>query len=85
MNPSNLPFFLTLESVFNFLRSLHPVYPGLATGPESAIDFNQYDLLDLRVCPDVLIVPSRLKQFAKVKKKYLVMCIFHFPHPVLVS
>ncbi|KAG0338313.1 DNA-directed DNA polymerase alpha subunit pol12 [Podila humilis] len=52
---------------------MHPVYPGLATGPESSIDYNQYDLLDLRVCPDVLILPSKLRQFAKTVDNVVVV------------
>ncbi|KAG0206680.1 DNA-directed DNA polymerase alpha subunit pol12 [Mortierella sp. GBA30] len=46
-------------------RNMYPVYPGLTSEIESGVDFNQYDLLDLRVCPDVVILPSKLKHFAK--------------------
>ncbi|KAF9585087.1 DNA-directed DNA polymerase alpha subunit pol12 [Lunasporangiospora selenospora] len=46
-------------------RSLHPVYPGLVSDIEAGIDFNQLDLLDLKVCPDILLLPSKLKHFAK--------------------
>jgi len=46
--------------------SLHPVFPGLASELESGIDYDQYDLMDLRVCPDIVILPSRLRHFAKV-------------------
>ncbi|KAF9172395.1 DNA-directed DNA polymerase alpha subunit pol12 [Mortierella sp. AD010] len=47
-------------------RNMHPVYPGLASDIEGGIDFNQYDLMELRVCPDVVILPSKLKSFAKI-------------------
>ncbi|KAF8972848.1 DNA-directed DNA polymerase alpha subunit pol12 [Entomortierella lignicola] len=47
-------------------RNMHPVYPGLTSEIESGVDFNQYDLMDLRVCPDVVILPSKLKSFAKI-------------------
>lgn len=46
---------------------MHPVYPGLTSDIESGVDFNQYDLLDLKGCPDVVILPSKLKHFAKVQ------------------
>ncbi|GJJ78996.1 DNA polymerase alpha subunit B [Entomortierella parvispora] len=46
-------------------RNLHPVFPGLASELESGIDYDQYDLMDLRVCPDIVILPSRLRHFAK--------------------
>ncbi|KAF9187848.1 DNA polymerase alpha subunit B [Haplosporangium sp. Z 11] len=46
-------------------RHLHPVYPGLTSDVESGVDYNQYDLMDLRVSPDIVIVPSKLKHFAK--------------------
>ncbi|KAG0013498.1 DNA-directed DNA polymerase alpha subunit pol12 [Entomortierella chlamydospora] len=47
-------------------RNMHPVYPGLTSDIEGGIDFNQYDLMELRVCPDVVILPSKLKSFAKI-------------------
>ncbi|KAF9359045.1 DNA-directed DNA polymerase alpha subunit pol12 [Mortierella sp. AD094] len=47
-------------------RNMHPVYPGLTSDIESGVDFNQYDLMDLKVCPDVVILPSKLKSFAKI-------------------
>ncbi|KAI8603184.1 DNA polymerase alpha/epsilon subunit B-domain-containing protein [Dissophora ornata] len=46
-------------------RNMHPVYPGLTSDIESGVDFNQYDLMDLKTCPDVVILPSKLKGFAK--------------------
>ncbi|KAF9375802.1 DNA-directed DNA polymerase alpha subunit pol12 [Podila verticillata] len=76
-NPQNTDRMGRLSKYLVQQRNLHPVYPGLATGPESAIDFNQYDLLDLRVCPDVLIVPSRLKQFAKTVDNVVVVNPHH--------
>ncbi|KAF9142699.1 DNA-directed DNA polymerase alpha subunit pol12 [Mortierella sp. GBA39] len=54
-------------------RNLHPVYPGLASDPDSAVDSNQFDLLDLKVCPDVLILPSKLKHFAKTVDNVIVV------------
>ncbi|KAF9111920.1 DNA-directed DNA polymerase alpha subunit pol12, partial [Mortierella sp. AM989] len=47
-------------------RNMHPVYPGLTSNIESGVDFNQYDLMDLQKCPDVIILPSKLKNFAKI-------------------
>ncbi|KAF8937862.1 DNA-directed DNA polymerase alpha subunit pol12 [Haplosporangium gracile] len=54
-------------------RNLHPVYPGLASDPDSGVDSNQFDLLDLRVCPDVVILPSKLKHFAKIVDNVIVV------------
>ncbi|KAK3847764.1 MAG: DNA polymerase alpha/epsilon subunit B-domain-containing protein [Linnemannia gamsii] len=54
-------------------RNMHPVYPGLASDPDCGIDFNQIDLMDLRVCPDVVIVPSKLKHFAKIVDNVVVV------------
>ncbi|KAG0297133.1 DNA-directed DNA polymerase alpha subunit pol12 [Dissophora globulifera] len=54
-------------------RNMHPVYPGLTSEMESGVDYNQYDLMDLRVCPDVIIVPSRLKGFAKTVDNVVVV------------
>ncbi|KAF9572957.1 DNA-directed DNA polymerase alpha subunit pol12 [Mortierella alpina] len=50
-------------------RNMHPVYPGLTSDVESGVDYNQFDLLDLKCCPDVVILPSKLKQFAKTVDK----------------
>ncbi|KAF9275894.1 DNA-directed DNA polymerase alpha subunit pol12 [Mortierella alpina] len=52
-------------------RNMHPVYPGLTSDIESGVDFNQYDLLDLKGCPDVVILPSKLKHFAKTVDKVI--------------
>ncbi|KAG0365309.1 DNA-directed DNA polymerase alpha subunit pol12 [Gamsiella multidivaricata] len=52
---------------------MHPVYPGLTSDVESGVDFNQYDLMDLRVCPDVIILPSKLKSFAKTVDNVVVV------------
>ncbi|KAI8354395.1 DNA polymerase alpha/epsilon subunit B-domain-containing protein [Mortierella sp. GBAus27b] len=46
-------------------RSMHPVYPGLTLDVECGVDYDQSDLLDLVDCPDILILPSRLKGFVK--------------------
>ncbi|KAG0374532.1 DNA-directed DNA polymerase alpha subunit pol12 [Mortierella sp. AD032] len=54
-------------------RNMHPVYPGLASDPDCGVDFNQIDLMDLRVCPDVVIVPSKLKHFAKIVDNVVVV------------
>ncbi|KAF9132277.1 DNA-directed DNA polymerase alpha subunit pol12 [Mortierella sp. 14UC] len=54
-------------------RNMHPVYPGLASDPDSGVDCNQIDLMDLRVCPDILIVPSKLKHFAKIVDNVVVV------------
>lgn len=54
-------------------RNLHPAYPGLASDPDSGVDSNQFDLLDLKVCPDVLILPSKLKHFAKTVDNVIVI------------
>ncbi|KAG0278605.1 DNA-directed DNA polymerase alpha subunit pol12 [Linnemannia exigua] len=54
-------------------RNMHPVYPGLASEPDCGVDFNQIDLMDLKVCPDVVIVPSKLKHFAKIVDNVVVV------------
>ncbi|KAF9903629.1 DNA-directed DNA polymerase alpha subunit pol12 [Linnemannia zychae] len=54
-------------------RNMHPVYPGLTSDPDTGVDFNQIDLMDLRVCPDVVIVPSKLKHFAKIVDNVVVV------------
>ncbi|KAG0099173.1 DNA-directed DNA polymerase alpha subunit pol12 [Podila epicladia] len=76
-NPQNADRMGRLSKYLVQQRNLHPVYPGLATGPESAIDYNQFDLLDLRVCPDVLIVSSKLRQFAKTVDNVVVVNPHH--------
>ncbi|KAF9431268.1 DNA-directed DNA polymerase alpha subunit pol12 [Podila epigama] len=76
-NPEQKDRMARLSKHLVLQRHCHPVYPGLATGPESAIDYNQYELMDLRVCPDVLIVPSKLKQFAKTVDKVVVLNPHH--------
>ncbi|KAF9365039.1 DNA-directed DNA polymerase alpha subunit pol12 [Mortierella sp. NVP85] len=46
-------------------RNMHPVYPGLTQAVESGVDFRHFNKMDLHVCPDILILPSKLKGFAK--------------------
>ncbi|KAF9918036.1 DNA-directed DNA polymerase alpha subunit pol12 [Lobosporangium transversale] len=54
-------------------RNMHPVYPGLGSDIECGVDFNQYELMDLRVCPDVMILPSKLKSFAKITDNIIIV------------
>ncbi|KAF9920334.1 DNA-directed DNA polymerase alpha subunit pol12 [Linnemannia zychae] len=54
-------------------RNMHPVYPGLASDPDSSVDFSQVKLMDLQVCPDVIILPSKLKHFAKIVDNVVVV------------
>ncbi|KAG0052842.1 DNA-directed DNA polymerase alpha subunit pol12 [Gryganskiella cystojenkinii] len=46
-------------------RNLYPVFPGLPSEIESGVDYDQFDLMDFKVCPDVVILPSKLRHFAK--------------------
>lgn len=45
---------------------MHPVYPGPTLDVENGVDFNQFELMDLKQRPDIMILPSKLKGFAKV-------------------
>ncbi|KAI1300662.1 DNA-directed DNA polymerase alpha subunit pol12 [Mortierella claussenii] len=54
-------------------RNMHPVYPGLVSDVESGVDCNQYDLMDIKQCPDIIILPSKLKSFAKTVNHMVVV------------
>ncbi|KAF9417017.1 DNA-directed DNA polymerase alpha subunit pol12 [Entomortierella beljakovae] len=72
-NPSRKDRLGRLSKYLVDQRSMYPVYPGPASDLESGVDFNQFDLMDLRVCPDVMILPSKLKSFAKIVDNIVVI------------